>query len=125
MGVSFQGGLELEVHRLVGFGEVLAALGVAEDDILDAEVLEHSGRDFAGVGAIGLPVHILSAEADLRAFERGGGGRDVHEGHADNHLHPAIAFVGGLADALDKRGGLGGQLVHLPITCDDFGTHSE
>ena len=38
-----QGGVDLLVDGDVGLAEVLAALGVADDDVLHAQVLEHVG----------------------------------------------------------------------------------
>ena len=42
---------DLARQRLVGLAEELAALGVAEDDRLDAELDQHRRRDLAGEGA--------------------------------------------------------------------------
>ncbi len=47
-----EGGLELEVDGGVGLVEVLAALGVADEDVGGADGGEHDGRGLAGVGAL-------------------------------------------------------------------------
>ena len=57
-------GLELEVDALVGLVEVLAAFAVADEDVGDAEGLEHERRGLAGVGALVEPVHVLRADVD-------------------------------------------------------------
>ena len=59
-----EGGLELEVDGGVGLGEVLAALGVADEDVGGSDGGEHDGRGLAGEGAFVLPVHVLRADED-------------------------------------------------------------
>ncbi len=56
--------MDLLVDGKVGLVIVLAALGVADDDVLDAGLLEHLGGDLTGVGAVGLIVAGLSADGD-------------------------------------------------------------
>ncbi len=58
---------ELAIDRVVGFVEVLPALGVADDDVRDVDGGQHGRRDFAGEGALFLPVHVLRADGDIRA----------------------------------------------------------
>ena len=43
----------------VGLAEQRAALGVADDDVFGAGLLDHAGADFAGERAFALPVHVL------------------------------------------------------------------
>ena len=49
MQASFQGGMDLLIDGDISLTEVLAALRVADDDILHAQVLEHIGRHLASV----------------------------------------------------------------------------
>ena len=42
--------------------EELPALGMADEGPLDTKLDEHLGRDFAGVGAARLPVHVLGVD---------------------------------------------------------------
>ena len=118
--IGLQAGVErgghLQRERLVGLAEVLAALGVAEHDAVDVELGEHRRRDLAGVGALGLVVHVLRVDLDARAARRvdhrlqrgerhadrdvGGRGRDARQQAGDEHL------------------GLRLRLVHLPVARD-------
>ena len=45
---GFQRGFQAQVDGVVGFAEVLPALGVADDDVGDAESQQHVGRDLTG-----------------------------------------------------------------------------
>ena len=54
----------LAVDQLVVLVEILAALGVADDHVLDAQLAQHRRRDLAGVGALGLGMAVLGAEGD-------------------------------------------------------------
>ena len=57
-------------QRAVGLVEVLAALGVAEDDAVDADLLEHRAAHLAGERALGRLVHVLRVDLDARAARR-------------------------------------------------------
>ena len=48
--------------------EVLTALGVADDNVLNAQLLQHVSGDLAGESAGLLEVHVLSADSDLGAL---------------------------------------------------------
>ena len=65
--------LGLLVLVLIRLVEVVAALGVADDAVGAAGALEHVAGRLAGVGALGLPVHVLRTEGD------GGSVRCGHE----------------------------------------------
>ena len=56
--------VRLGVDDLVGLGVVLAALGVADDDVGAAELGQHRRRDLAGVGAGVLGRDVLGAVPD-------------------------------------------------------------
>ncbi len=75
---GLQGGVDLLVDGEVGLVIVLTALGVADDDVLDARLLEHLGGDLAGVGAVGLIVAGLSTDGDVAVLKETHGGWDVH-----------------------------------------------
>ena len=52
---------------IVGLAEVLAALAVADDDVLHAQILQHVGGDLAGVGAGLLIVARSAAPTEIRS----------------------------------------------------------
>src|SRR5699024_12772052 len=112
-----QGGQGPLVHGLVGLGEVLAALGVAHDDVLHAQVHQHVGADLAGVGAGLFKVDVLGAHVDVGALGLGHGGDQVGVRGADDHL--AAGVLDGGDQLVDQGGGLGGVLVHLPVAGND------
>src|SRR5205085_11438615 len=76
-------------HRLVALAEVLAALGVADDRAVDAELEQHSGGDLAGVGALVRPVDVLRGDRDLGVRQRRDRGPERGEWRADGHVDTA------------------------------------
>ena len=85
---GLQRGAELAVDALVALGKEGAALGVADDDVFDAQLPQHGGGDFAGVGAGGGLMHVLGADGDLAAahgLDRRG---NIHKGHAQHAVAP-------------------------------------
>src|SRR5258705_6900615 len=114
-----EGGFELEVDGGVCLVEVLAALGVADEDVGGAEGGEHDGRGFAGEGAFVFPVHVLGADEDGAGAggvdERGEGG---HRGAEEDLCVGAVFDEGGKAG--EEGGGFGGGLVHLPVCGDQW-----
>ena len=115
---GLQGGLDLLVDGEVGLVVVLAALGVADDDVLGAHVLEHLGGDLAGIGAGGLVVAGLAADGHPGVPESLDGAVHIDAGDAQYDLAPLVAAQVGL-DGLGKGLGLGEGLVHLPVAGDD------
>ncbi len=112
------GGEGLAGDEGVGLFLVLAAFGVAEDDVADGEFLEHDGGDFSGVGADPVFAHVLGPEADVAVEDGLGDSGEGGEGGADDD----IDFLDGgefAFEAADEVEGLGGGFVHLPIAGDD------
>jgi len=107
-----EGGFEFLVDELVGFAEVLAALGVAEDDMRGADGFEHQRRGFAGVGALVGEVHVLRTDGDPGT----GGGRDYHrdrgKGGANDDLVAVVVGDQG-EEVLHELLGLGGGFIHF------------
>lgn len=66
--------LHLAVDHVVGFAVGVAALGVTENDHLDAEVLELEDGHLAGVRALLVGTHVLCAEKNI------GSGNDLRYG---------------------------------------------
>ena len=113
--------LHLAVHVLVRLAEQLAALGVANDAARAADLLDHGHRDLSGVGAGGLPVHVLGVHGHLRLVEveHGLGRLEVDVGRADDDvdvLAPGLLVVL-VGDLLRQHHGLGDGVVHLPVAC--------
>ena len=75
-------GVEFFVAQGVGFADDMAAFGVADEDVLDAQVEEHGGGNFAGEGAVFFKIGVLGAQADGGAF---GGGDGVKVDKGGNH----------------------------------------
>ena len=114
---SFQSGQDLGIDVGVGLAHG-AALGVADDDVLAAGVGEHVGGDFTGVGAGGVGVAVLGADAHPGLPHGADGGGDADGGDAQSHVAPAALGHDSLQLG-HKLLGFGGSLVHLPVTGDD------
>ena len=102
----------------VAFELILAALGVAKDDVADEELLEHPGASLARVRAEVVLAHGLRAEAERGAFDGFGDGFQRGEGRADDDVH--FLHAGQLAlQAGNEVQALGHGFVHLPVAGDD------
>ena len=66
---GLQSGQNLLVDGEIRFAEILAALGVADDDVLDAQVLQHIGGHLAGVGPGFFIEQVLSAHGNAQVLE--------------------------------------------------------
>ena len=97
---------------------------MAEDDVLAPKVAEHFCRDFAGERAVFFPVHILRAELDLGPRNDIPHGLERREGRAQHNLDIRTVGERGL-DSGGQFGGLPRQLVHLPVTGNNFFAHSQ
>ncbi len=115
---GIQSGMDLLVDGEVGLVVVLTALGVANDDVLYAQLLEHVGGNFAGVGTLLLEVDVLGADGHAGILEQAQGGGDVDGGNAQDDLAPAGLTHQSL-ELLGKGTGLAEGLVHLPVAGDD------
>ena len=118
-----QGGVELGVDLRVGLAQPVPPLAVAEDHVGAAGVDEHRAGDLAGVRPAGLPVHVLAAQADRRAFQDRVDRLEEHRRRADDDMD-----VGRRADARLDRLGQGdaprtARRIHLPVAGDQQGAH--
>ena len=111
-----------QVDGLVGLAEVLAALAVADDDVLRARVKQHPRRNLARVRAGLLPVAVLRADADVGSRSRRDRGGHVDRRRAAHDLD-VREILRRLDDALHECGRLGRLDVHLPVTGYDFLSH--
>ena len=110
-------GLELEVDGGVGLVEVLAALGVADEDVGGADGGEHEGRGLAGVGAVVEPVHGLGADVDGLAFGGVDERRRARSWRGRERSRRDVMGDEG-KEGVDEGDGFGGGLVHLPVGGD-------
>ena len=117
-----QTGLQSCQHLLVDdkirLAEVLAALGVADDDVLHAQILQHVGGDLAGVGAGLLKEHVLCAHGHPCVLEGLDGGGNIHGGDTHHHVAPLGLGQQGL-QLLGELLGFAGGLVHFPVAGDN------
>ena len=115
-------GVQLLVDDFVGLGEVLAALGVADERVGSADGDELADGGFAGVGAFFGEVDVLAADGDVRAL-----GGFNHRGQQDGRWEEGDLVAGVAGDerqkCIDKGLGFGRRLVHLPIGGDQSFTH--
>ena len=100
----------------VGFLLILAAFGMAEDDVAHGKFLEHSGANLTGERAEIIFTHVLRAEPDVRTIYHGLRHRFKRgEWRADDDVH--FPDVGQFhLEVIDQRHRLGNGLVHLPVT---------
>ena len=110
--------MDLLVHSKVSFVIILAALGVADDDILGAGLLNHLGGDLSGIGTVVLVMASLGADGDMAVFEQTDSRLDVGGGDTEHHVAP-LALGHNRLDLLSKCLGLGEGVVHLPVAGDD------
>ena len=91
---------------------------MADDYILNAQLLEHICRDLAGECAGLLEVHVLSADCDLGSLCSLNSSLNVGERYAQYHLAP-LGLAQQRLHLLDQSLRLARRLVHLPVTGDD------
>ena len=101
----------------------MPALGVAQDDVGAADVLEHGAGDFAGEGSFGFPEHILSTQADGRVFERLIERAEEDEGRADGDANARLLADAGLDGFGELQRLFEGGGVQLPVSGDEQRTH--
>ena len=63
-------GMHFLVDRVIGFRKILSTLGMTENHIFAADVLQHSWSNFTGKGAFFFPMHVLCAYSDIGSFQR-------------------------------------------------------
>lgn len=105
------------VDALIRLAEVTAALAVAEDAVVYADLVEHARGDLAREGTMAFPMDVLCTDVDVRAeccvsdscesrSRRADDDRDL--GVLDERSQTANEVL-----ALDDR------VVHLPVACND------
>ena len=115
----FERGLEFEIDGVVGLAEILAAFGVSDDDVGDADGDQHAGADFAGVSAFLLPVHVLRADGNVGAL-RGMDGNIERKISGADYDFVAVVTVDQRQEFAEEVAGFVGRFVHLPVGGDEF-----
>ena len=120
-------GEDLAIYQFVGLAADVAALGVAEDYVGDANRLEHRRGDLAGERALVFVMHILRGQRDVRSGEllrsrreRDGGRRDQHVAVARERRRFRIDLRPKRADELAR---LGRREIHLPVSGEHLPAH--
>jgi hypothetical protein len=122
-----QTGVDGAAHTLsdsgVGITETGAALAVAQDDVLNADLAQHIGSDLTGESTGLLPVAVLGGHADVGTLGGLQSGGNIDKGNA--HHHVAGGILHQRLNGLDEGGSLGGGLVHFPVTGNHILPHDE
>ena len=108
--------------EVVRFAMVGAALGVADDHVTATEILQHRGTDFAGEGAARLGRDVLRAPGHGTACEKLFTLEQVGSGDADGAR--GARLVQSSENTLQQLCIGCTAAVHLPVTYDEFGTHT-
>jgi len=89
---GFQRGLKTQVHGVIGFAEILAALGVANDDMLYSEAQQHGRRNLSRVSAFRFPVNVLHSDGNVGALGAGERGVDAGIRRADDDFVTVVSL---------------------------------
>ena len=84
----------LLIHGLVGLCKVLSSLGVSDDHILHACIIQHCGRNLAGESTLLLEIHILRTNHDIGTLCCLHSGNDVDCGNAQKYVYFIICYEG-------------------------------
>jgi len=96
---------------------------MAEYDMTTPEVAEHARGNFAGIGSLVFPKHILAGEQERRgSAERSPGGLQSREGWSDDEINGGTGWER-FRQVTNEDQGLGGGLVHFPVADDENSTH--
>ena len=110
---------DLQRERPVGLAEQLAALGVAEDHAVDAELDQHRRRDLAGEGALGRrgACSARTPARASRASSRPSPAAPVNGGQIATSTPLGASRPAAAAPAMNSSASAIG-LVHLPVARD-------
>ena len=89
--VLVESGLNLGGDDLVGLPKDVAALTVAEDDPIEAEVLQHGSAGLSSIGTVAVQRAVLGGELHLGSGKLGLHLSEVKEGGGDDDLHFGLA----------------------------------
>ena len=113
---------KLARYELIALAIQQAPLGVADDHVLAAHILEHGGRDFTGEGALRVRAHILAAETEHRAAQHPAGFLQIHERRA-YHARRNRVCRAARQKLLDELRILAARPVHLPVSGNNRAAH--
>jgi hypothetical protein len=111
-------------NLIVAFTKKSAPFRMSYDHIAASKISQHGARYFTGEGAMALPVEILGRKTNLgERTQRGANGFQGRKGRGEDQL--AIQEVWQPIDELrNERRRLRRRLVHLPVSDDEWCTHS-
>jgi len=109
-------------HPLVTLPVQGAPLGVADDDVMDAEIAQHRSGHLAGERPLLVLAQVLRPQAHRARAEPLGHQRQVHERRTHGQLHVPGAGPG--QDTVEQGGDRAAIAVHLPVSGYQGGTHA-
>jgi hypothetical protein len=95
-----------------------------DDYVGHPDFQQHADADFAGVGTLFFPVHVLRANCDIGVLGGLERGWNVEKWRANDDLI-AIVACDQRKELAEERLNLIGSLAHLPVGGDYFFSHGE
>ncbi len=115
------GGDELLGHQLAVFLVVLPALGMADQHVAAADVMQHAARDLAGVGALLVQVQVLGPEGQALGAVAVGQFAEVGHGGQDHQVHAGRPGRG--RHGVEQVAREGAVPMQFPVARDDSLAH--
>ena len=110
------------VHDLICLSEVLTSLGMSDNNILNAKVIQHSRSDLACKSTLLFKIHILSADLDVRAFSCCKSCRKIDCRYAEENVN--IIRCESSLIVVDERCCFSRSHIHFPVSCcEDTSCH--
>ena len=106
------------VDALIRLAEVTAALAVAEDAVIYADLIEHARGNLARERAVIFPMNVLCADVDVRAECCVSDSCQSRSRRADDDRH--LGILDERSQAADEVLALDDRVVHLPVACNDW-----
>src|SRR5690606_31532509 len=106
-------------HVLVGLAQVFPALRVPYDHVVASQILEHHGRDLAGVSALVFPKDVLGSQLDARTLDHFCDRIQGGKRRTKDHFDPFDLISDEHFDLFREPDGFACRLVHLPVACND------
>ncbi len=119
----FKGQGNLRDEFFSGFAIIFATLGVAEDRIGAAGVLEHGSGHFACEGTFRLVGAVLGGEGHGATFQNLGDRGQVGERRGDDERNALRYFIYFGDDGFCQFNSFGDGGIHLPVASYDFLSH--